>query len=301
MLSILATPIGNLDDLTPRALHALKNAELIACEDTRRTWQLLSHHAIPRPRMISYRQGNEEQVAEKILGAVRSDIHVALCSDGGYPGISDPGYRLIKRVTEEDLAMEVLPGASAVPLALLYSGLPSSSYTFKGFPPRKPGPLHRFFESAESTFKIIIQLISATTGIPTRILLGSERGELASSQDERNWLSYIASRQTNFAGPVILRPFIDRLIEYGALPKVEYEIHWPNLFKATNKEKAETHLQKAKATNEYLMGPAATYIDIRKVLEDELELPIAIDEEEELDENNEEVKKYWKHLNQKEE
>ncbi len=147
MLSVLATPIGNLEDLTPRALRTLREAELIACEDTRRTWQLLTHHEIPRPTMLSYRQGNEERTVERITSAIKAGTRVVLCSDGGYPGISDPGYRLLRRVTEADLPMEVIPGASAVPLALLYSGLPTSSYTFKGFPPRKPGPLRRFFEA----------------------------------------------------------------------------------------------------------------------------------------------------------
>lgn len=146
MLHIVATPIGNLSDLTPRALEALKTAELIACEDTRRTWALLSAFQIPRPELISYRQGNEDRVAERILQAVQAGRSVALCSDGGYPGISDPGYRLIRRAALEGVAFDVLPGASAVDLALLYSGLSTSSYTFKGFPPRKSGALRRFFE-----------------------------------------------------------------------------------------------------------------------------------------------------------
>ena len=87
MLHIIATPIGNLADLTPRALEAFKTAELIACEDTRRTWQLLTHFGIPRPEMISYRQGNEERITERIIAAVEAGREVALCSDGGYPGI----------------------------------------------------------------------------------------------------------------------------------------------------------------------------------------------------------------------
>lgn len=146
MLHVVATPIGNLADLSPRALEALKGADLIACEDTRRTWALLSAFNIPRPEMISYRQGNEERVAERLLQAVAAGRSVALCSDGGYPGISDPGYRLIRRAAQEKVPFDVLPGASAVDLALLSSGLSTSSYTFKGFPPRKPGALHRFFE-----------------------------------------------------------------------------------------------------------------------------------------------------------
>lgn len=145
MLSIVATPIGNLADLTPRALEALKSADLIASEDTRRTWGLLSAHNIPRPEMLSYRQGNEERAGEAVIRALQAGRNVVLCSDGGYPGISDPGYRLIRRAVAEGVPFVVLPGASAVHLALIYSGLPTSSYTFKGFPPRKPGALRRFF------------------------------------------------------------------------------------------------------------------------------------------------------------
>ena len=146
MLHIVATPIGNLADLSPRALDALKTADLIACEDTRRTWALLSAFNVPRPEMVSYRQGNEERVAERIINAVQAGHRVALCSDGGYPGISDPGYRLIRRAAQQNLPYDVIPGASAVDVALLMSGLSTSSFTFKGFPPRKPGALRRFFE-----------------------------------------------------------------------------------------------------------------------------------------------------------
>lgn len=146
MLHVVATPIGNLADLSPRALDALKTADLIACEDTRRTWGLLSAFNIPRPQMISYRQGNEERIADAILQAVAAGRSVVLCSDGGYPGISDPGYRLIRRAAKENTPFDVIPGASAVDLALLCSGLSTSSFTFKGFPPRKPGALRRFFE-----------------------------------------------------------------------------------------------------------------------------------------------------------
>ena len=146
MLHVVATPIGNLADLSPRALDALKTAELIACEDTRRTWALLSAFNIPRPEMISYRQGNEERIGDRIVEALNAGRAVALCSDGGYPGISDPGYRLIRRAAKENIAFDIIPGASAVDVALLSSGLSTSSYTFKGFPPRKPGALRRFFE-----------------------------------------------------------------------------------------------------------------------------------------------------------
>lgn len=145
MLHVTATPIGNLGDLSPRALEAFKGAALIACEDTRRTWQLLTHFGVPRPEMISYRQGNEERVTQVILAALSQGKEVVLCSDGGYPGISDPGYRLIRSCAKEGIPYEVIPGASAVNVALLASGLSTSSFTFRGFPPRGPGALRNWF------------------------------------------------------------------------------------------------------------------------------------------------------------
>lgn len=156
MLHVVATPIGNLGDLSPRALDAFKSASLIACEDTRRTWQLLAHFNIPRPEMISYRQGNEERTTLFVIDAVRAGRETVLCSDGGYPGISDPGYRLIRSCAKEGVPYEVIPGASAVNVALLASGLSTSSFTFRGFPPRGPGALRNWFaEDAEKEHTLI--------------------------------------------------------------------------------------------------------------------------------------------------
>ena len=156
MLHVIATPIGNLGDLSPRALEAFRTASLIACEDTRRTWQLLTHFEIPRPEMISYRQGNEERITETIIAAVRAGREVALCSDGGYPGISDPGYRVIRACAAGSVPYEVIPGASAVNVALLMSGLSTSSFTFRGFPPRGPGALRNWFaEDADREHTLI--------------------------------------------------------------------------------------------------------------------------------------------------
>lgn len=145
MLHVVATPIGNLGDISPRALEAFRSASLVACEDTRRTWQLLSNFGIPRPEMVSYRQGNEERVAEKVVEAVKAGREAVLCSDGGYPAISDPGYRLIRKCAHEGVQYDVIPGASAVNVALLLSGLSTSSFTFRGFPPRGPGAIRSWF------------------------------------------------------------------------------------------------------------------------------------------------------------
>lgn len=145
MLHVVATPIGNLADISRRAVECFRTCSLVACEDTRRTWSLLSSLSIPRPEMVSYRQGNEDRVTGRILSALRSGAEVVLCSDGGYPGISDPGYRLMRECASQQLAYDVVPGPCAVETALLMSALPTSSYTFRGFPPRGPGALRNWF------------------------------------------------------------------------------------------------------------------------------------------------------------
>jgi 16S rRNA (cytidine1402-2'-O)-methyltransferase len=179
MLHVIATPIGNLSDLSPRAIEAFKAASVIACEDTRRTWQLLTRFGIPRPpEMFSYRQGNEERITEKVMADLAAGKEVALCSDGGYPGISDPGYRLIRTCAQANVPYEVIPGASAVNVALLMSGLSTSSFTFRGFPPRGPGALRNWFrEDAdkehtlvcyESPFRIAATLEAALDALGDR-------------------------------------------------------------------------------------------------------------------------------------
>ena len=183
MLHIVATPIGNLGDISARAIETLRTCTVIACEDTRRTWALLAHLKIPRPaEMISYREGAEERAGARVLAHLAQGADVALCSDGGYPSVSDPGYRLIRDTIERGFELCVIPGASAVNVALVASGLPASSWTFKGFPPRKPGPLRRFFadESAsphtlilfESPFRIAQTLAAAAE------VLGERRAAL---------------------------------------------------------------------------------------------------------------------------
>jgi 16S rRNA (cytidine1402-2'-O)-methyltransferase len=146
-LYVVATPIGNLDDISRRALHVLSHADALACEDTRITRKIYTRYGLPSPRtFFSCHEHNEAQVVPRITGLIRSGKSVALCSDGGYPGISDPGYRVMRACYTEGLPVFALPGPSAVHTALVLSGLPTSSYTFKGFPPRKAGARRRFLE-----------------------------------------------------------------------------------------------------------------------------------------------------------
>lgn len=164
----------------------------------------------------------------------------------------------------------------------------------------------------ENHFNTITKLISAATNIPVRILLGSERGELASGQDETNWLSYIEEREHNFVEPVILRAFIDRLQEYGALEAVEYEVKWEDLFKLNEQEQAKVVKTKAEAANELMTGAAGNIVDVIKVLEDELDFPVleelkqALQEQREkpsggfgsneIDETDPEVQEQWEKM-----
>ncbi|MBN2302659.1 MAG: 16S rRNA (cytidine(1402)-2'-O)-methyltransferase [Lentisphaerae bacterium] len=158
MLYIVATPIGNLDDISARAARILGDTDVIACEDTRRTRALLSHLGIGRPKfMISYREHTEHSAGERLLGFLQEGRNVVLCTDGGYPGISDPGYRLVRLAIDNTIEVQVIPGASAVPVALIASGLATSSYIFKGYPPRKSGPVSRFFDvDADTEHTLVI-------------------------------------------------------------------------------------------------------------------------------------------------
>ena len=191
MLHVIATPIGNLGDLSPRALDALRSAQAIACEDTRRTWQLLSHFGVPRPaEMFSYRQGNEERVEERVLGLLRGGAEVALCSDGGYPGVSDPGYRLLRACAREGLAY-----------------VPTSSYTFRGFPPRGPGALRNWFaEDAASEHTLILYespyRVGATLAAALEVLGDREAAVCAelTKLHERVSRGYLSDLVKEFAG-----------------------------------------------------------------------------------------------------
>lgn len=157
MIYLVPTPIGNLADISARALEVLAKADILACEDTRRTRALLSHFNISRPaRVVSYREQNEERTAEYLVSESLAGKRVVVCSDSGFPAISDPGYRVVSEAVEKNAEFTVLPGASAVQVALAMSGLPTSSYLFKGYPPKKSGRLRTFFEEEKEAAHTLV-------------------------------------------------------------------------------------------------------------------------------------------------
>jgi len=158
-LYLVATPIGNLGDISLRGLKTLFNVDVIACEDTRRTGMLLGKLVAEfstnpedkrKPRLISYYEQNELARIPEIISLLQQDISVALVSDAGTPAISDPGFKLIRECIKEKIKVESLPGASSVITALTVSGLPTDKFTFVGYPPRKPGHRRKYFEDIKA-------------------------------------------------------------------------------------------------------------------------------------------------------
>jgi 16S rRNA (cytidine1402-2'-O)-methyltransferase len=148
-LQVCATPIGNLEDVTLRVLRALREADVVACEDTRHTRVLLERHGIDA-RLVSYHEHNERRRADELVGRVLAGETVALVSDAGMPLVSDPGYVVVQAAIEAGARVEVLPGASSVPAALVASGMPAHAWRFAGFLPRKAGELRAVFAGADT-------------------------------------------------------------------------------------------------------------------------------------------------------
>jgi 16S rRNA (cytidine1402-2'-O)-methyltransferase len=150
MLYLVATPIGNLSDISLRALEVLRAVDLIASEDTRKTSILLHHYDIHKPQK-SYHAFNEKKVVPVLLEQLLEGKSIAVVTSAGTPGISDPGYSLVKAAIEYEVPVTGIPGAAAVILALTLSGLPAHSFTYKGFPPRKSAARRRYIaEDQES-------------------------------------------------------------------------------------------------------------------------------------------------------
>jgi 16S rRNA (cytidine1402-2'-O)-methyltransferase len=161
-LYLVPTPLGNLRDMTLRALDILADVEVIAAEDTRRTGQLLKLHGVERRgRMTSYHEHNEARRATELAGELAAGRSVALCTNAGTPSISDPGYRLVRAAIDAGVRVESLPGPSTVPAALAASGLPVDRFCFLGFVPKKPGARAKFLAAAAARAETVIFFESA--------------------------------------------------------------------------------------------------------------------------------------------
>lgn len=145
MLYLIATPIGNLGDITLRALETLRAVDLVVSEDTRKTGRLLKHFEIKKPQ-LSFHEFNEERALPKVIGLLAEGKSIGLVTSAGSPSISDPGFLLVRAAAEAGLPVTALPGPSAVVTALILSGLPVHSFTYRGFPPRKTAARRRFLE-----------------------------------------------------------------------------------------------------------------------------------------------------------
>jgi 16S rRNA (cytidine1402-2'-O)-methyltransferase len=164
-LYVVATPIGNLEDMTLRGIRTLKEAAVVACEDTRQTLKLLNRYGLKKP-LLSYYQPKEGRRIPEILGLLKSGKDVALVSDAGTPGISDPGYRLICAAVEADIRVVPIPGPSAVAAGLSAAGLPTHRFLFLGFPPPKTQACRRLLEGLKEEVATLVFYV------PARKILG---------------------------------------------------------------------------------------------------------------------------------
>jgi len=154
-LFLVPTPIGNMEDITFRAIRVLKEADLVLAEDTRQTIKIFQHYEIKTP-LKSYHQYNEHFIKEKIIEELAKGLKIALVSDAGTPGISDPGYLIVRECISNNIEIECLPGATALIPALVDSGFPCDRFVFEGFLPHKKGRKKRLLEIADNNYTCIL-------------------------------------------------------------------------------------------------------------------------------------------------
>jgi 16S rRNA (cytidine1402-2'-O)-methyltransferase len=216
-LYVVATPIGNLEDITLRALRVLREADLIAAEDTRRTARLLQHYSIATPT-TSLHEHNESQRAAELLERLRHGASVALVSDAGTPLVSDPGARLVRAVRTEGFRVVPIPGPSAVTAALAALGLPNDEFTFLGFPPSRSRARQKWFEEVVAGSPRSVVLFEAPHRV--RRFLHDAAAVLG------NRPIAVARELTKLHEELVVRP-INELLLYFADPKGEFTIVIP--------------------------------------------------------------------------
>ncbi|MCJ7507356.1 MAG: 16S rRNA (cytidine(1402)-2'-O)-methyltransferase [candidate division Zixibacteria bacterium] len=212
-LYLVSTPIGNLEDITLRALRILKEVDLIAAEDTRHTPNLLRHYQI-KNKLTSYHDFNEEKTTKELINLLKQGKSVALVSDAGTPGISDPAYLLVKSAIQENIEIIPIPGPTALISALVVSGLPTDRFVFEGFLPSKEGKRKRRLGELTDEKRTIILYES-----PHRLLKSLHR--LKESLGDRN---VVLARELTKKFEEIKRGKISQLIDYFTQKKIKGEI-----------------------------------------------------------------------------
>ena len=239
-LYVVATPIGNLQDITLRALAVLKEVDSIACEDTRQTRKLLDHHGITT-RMLSYHEHNEQERAVKLVEELKQGRRVAVVTDAGMPGISDPGYRVITLAVEQGVPVVPIPGASAFLSALVASGLPTDAFRFGGFLPSRRGERrsvlagllgatetqvfyeapHRLLETLEDVVETVgayryVVVAREVTKLHEEFLRGPVEkilAELASRGEVRGEITLLIAKADAASEPVVRKKGIQQRLE----------------------------------------------------------------------------------------
>jgi 16S rRNA (cytidine1402-2'-O)-methyltransferase len=268
-LYVVATPIGNLADITQRAIQVLNDVDLIACEDTRHTRKLLQHFAI-QTRMISYHEHNEKQRSEELIKRLRDGNNIAVVSDAGTPAISDPGFRLVRRAIENEITVVPVPGPSALITALAAAGLPTDEFFFAGFLPARisarqarlrelgsiPGTLI-FYEAPHrlaSTLKDAHQILGERKAVVAR--------ELTKLHEElrRGRLSELAahySADENPRGEIVL--LIDRTVLDGEVDQSSHKRSVAEIVAEFEKQGLDHRAALKKAARELGLSRAEAY------------------------------------------
>ena len=223
ILYLVSTPIGNLGDITVRAVEILKSVDLVACEDTRHSKFLLDHYGIQKP-LISYFDFSEKKQAPELLERIKNGVNMALISDAGTPGIADPGYRLITGAVRAGIKIESLPGASAFLSALVVSGLPTDRFVFEGFFPVKSGQKKTKLLSLKNEERTVIFYES-----PHRILK-----TLETLQETLGDIEIVVARELTKKFEEVLRKKVSEIISYFSNKKVLGE--FVVLFNLTSKK-----------------------------------------------------------------
>ncbi len=214
ILYLVATPIGNLGDISIRAIETLKKVDLIACEDTRHSRVLLTHYGIDKP-LVSYHDYSEKQKAPQLVEKIKNGESVALISDAGTPGIADPGYRLVQAALKEGVRIETLPGAAAFLAALSLSGLPTDRFIFEGFFPVKDGAKRRLIASLKEEERTVIFYESTHRIAKTLAAIEETLGDAPivvarelTKKFEEVWRGPASGARAHFSGKKILGEFV---------------------------------------------------------------------------------------------